>query len=143
HGWVEFIPADGCRSPEEIQRFYVRQGGYLTLLYALEATDFHGENLIAAGEHPVPIDLETLFRPGAQCQGATGAEAAQEASDLLASSVMRVGLLPLRIWAEGASDGVEISGLGARPGQLTPQPEPFWNGAGTDTMRLARERLAM
>ncbi len=35
----------------------------LALFYALEATDFHHENLIAEGEHPVPIDLETLFQP--------------------------------------------------------------------------------
>src|SRR5262249_35989067 len=56
HGWVEFVAAHGCTSTEEVRRFYERQGGYLALLYALEATDFHYENLIAAGEHPVLID---------------------------------------------------------------------------------------
>ena len=45
--------AQACTAPEEIQRFYERQGGYLALLYVLQATDFHFENLIAAGEHPV------------------------------------------------------------------------------------------
>ena len=41
-------------------RFYRRQGALLALLYALEATDFHAENLIASGEFPVLIDLETF-----------------------------------------------------------------------------------
>lgn len=40
YGWVEFVPAQGCATREEVQRFYERQGGYLALLYALEATDF-------------------------------------------------------------------------------------------------------
>src|SRR5262249_44736564 len=63
HGWVEFIHAHSCGSAEEVSRFYQRQGGYLAILYALEASDFHCENLIAAGEHPVLIDLEALFHP--------------------------------------------------------------------------------
>src|SRR5262249_9181522 len=63
YGWVEFVAAGGCTSADEVRRFYQRQGGYLALLYALEATDFHFENLIAAGEHPVLIDLEALFHP--------------------------------------------------------------------------------
>src|SRR5262249_48799495 len=63
YGWVEYVAARDCTSPEEVGRFYERQGGYLALLYALEATDFHYENLIAAGEHPVLIDLESLFHP--------------------------------------------------------------------------------
>ena len=68
HGWVEFVPANGCTTPEEVQRFYQRQGGYLAILYALEATDFHFENLIASGEHPVLIDLESLFHPRSRKQ---------------------------------------------------------------------------
>ncbi len=51
YGWSEFVPASDCTSREEVERFYQRQGGYLALLYALEATDFHAENLIASGEH--------------------------------------------------------------------------------------------
>ncbi len=65
YGWVEFVKAQTCHSSEEVERFYERQGGYLALLYALQATDFHFENLIASGEHPVLIDLESLFHPQA------------------------------------------------------------------------------
>jgi lantibiotic modifying enzyme len=49
YGWVEFIAAEGCTSEEGVRRFFERQGGYLALLYSLEATDFHFENLIASG----------------------------------------------------------------------------------------------
>src|SRR6266849_4245137 len=63
YGWVEFVSAVTCVSAEELKRFYRRQGGYLALLYLVHATDFHFENLIAAGEHPVLIDLESLFHP--------------------------------------------------------------------------------
>jgi class II lanthipeptide synthase len=68
YGWMEFITASPCASRQEVERFYQRQGGYLALLYAIEATDFHLENLIAAGEHPVLIDLETLFHPRAAAE---------------------------------------------------------------------------
>ena len=66
YGWVEFVAAQSCSSVGEIRRFYERQGGYLALLYALEAVDFRFENLIAAGEHPVLIDLDTLFHARAK-----------------------------------------------------------------------------
>jgi len=61
----------------------------------------------------------------------------------MAYSVMRVGLLPQRRWADAESEGVELSGLGALPGQLTPRGVPYWEGAGTDEMRLARKRMEM
>jgi hypothetical protein len=63
YGWTEHIAFRPCETPEEVDRFYERQGAWVALFYILEATDFHHENLIAAGEHPVPIDLETLFQP--------------------------------------------------------------------------------
>ena len=63
YGWSEFVLAHDCASREEVERFYQRQGGYLALLYTLEATDFHAENLIACGENPILIDLEALFQP--------------------------------------------------------------------------------
>ena len=64
YGWSEFIQAQECTSAQELERFYERQGGYLALLYALNATDLHFENVIASGEHPVLIDLEFFFSSG-------------------------------------------------------------------------------
>ncbi|HET9226922.1 MAG TPA: DUF4135 domain-containing protein, partial [Thermoanaerobaculia bacterium] len=63
HGWMEFVESAPCRSEDEVRRFYRRQGGYMALLYAIGGIDFHHENLIASGEHPVLVDLETLFHP--------------------------------------------------------------------------------
>src|ERR1700722_2459831 len=66
HGWSEYAAAAPCSSAVEVARFYQRQGSYLAILYALEASDFHCENLIASGEHPQLIDLEALFHPRAE-----------------------------------------------------------------------------
>jgi len=141
HGWMEFVAAHACRSEEEVRRFYERQGAYLALLYALEATDFHSENLIAAGEHPVLLDLEALFHP--RVGGIDPLQAEQLAGNTINYSVLRVGLLPNRSWSDGESAGIDVSGLGALPGQLTPRPVPRWEDAGTDEMRLTRKRTEM
>ena len=42
--------------------FYIRFGEILALSYILNATDLHMENLIAYGEYPVIIDLETFIQ---------------------------------------------------------------------------------
>ncbi|MBV9020937.1 MAG: type 2 lantipeptide synthetase LanM family protein [Ktedonobacteraceae bacterium] len=138
YGWVEFVHAASCTSPEEIARFYERQGSYLALLYALDATDIHGENLIAAGEHPILIDLEALFH------GRVGGDDPTQTSQLIfmsmEQSVFRVGLLPFRMWSTKEAIGLDVSGLGGQEEQLTPIPLPKWEGVGTDQMRLIRER---
>jgi type 2 lantibiotic biosynthesis protein LanM len=141
HGWVEFVKAQDCSSEGEIARFYERQGGYLALLYALQAVDFHFENLIASGEHPVLIDLESLFHQ--QSAEFESKQSEQIAWDHFNRSVLRVGLLPQRIWFTAESDGVDVSGLGGTAGQLTPHPVPYWESAGTDVMHIARKRMAM
>ena len=141
YGWVEFVTAFGCTSAEEVRRFYERQGGYLALLYTLEATDFHFENLIAAGEYPVLVDLEALFHPPT-----TKIDIRQPyrlVLDTMAASVLRVGLLPQQSWSNAESDGVDLSGLGGSAGQLTPYGIPQWEKAGTDEMRLTRKQEAM
>lgn len=141
HGWMEFVVAHSCDRREEVHRFYRRQGAYLALLYMLEASDFHYENLIAAGEHPVMIDLESLFHPRAGGMDIHRSELA--AAHSMAQSVMRVGLLPTWLWANREHGGIDLSGLGAREGQLSPHTLPGWRDAGTDRIRLARDRLPM
>jgi len=139
YGWSEFVLACDCTSREEVERFYQRQGGYLALLYALEATDFHDENLIASGEHPILVDLEALFQP----RLSQDAPQTNPAGEAIGHSVLRVGLLPHRIWSSDQAEGVDISGLGGFAGQLTPAPVPIWKETGTDQMRIMRERVAL
>jgi type 2 lantibiotic biosynthesis protein LanM len=118
YGWVEFITPSACVSAGEVHRFYQRQGGYLALFYALAATDFHHENLLAAGEYPIPIDLETLFHSSPALDGRRPELPADEE---VWNSVLRPGLLPQRIWAQNNA-GVDISGFGAVSGQVTSVP---------------------
>ena len=141
YGWSEFVPARDCTSREEIERFYQRQGAYLALLYTLEATDFHAENLIASGEHPTLVDLEALFQPRLGKYATT--LQTNPADETIGHSVLRIGLLPQRIWSSDQTAGVDMTGLGGYAGQLTPTPVPVWKETGTDHMRIMRERIAM
>ena len=55
-----------CETEYELQNFYIRFGEILALSYILNATDLHMENLIAYGEYPVIIDLETFYTTAQQ-----------------------------------------------------------------------------
>jgi type 2 lantibiotic biosynthesis protein LanM len=141
HGWSEFVSAAPCATVAELSRFYRRQGSYLALLHALGACDFHCENLIAAGEHPVLIDLEALFHPRVGHPSPDHAE--QAAVAFLASSAIRVGLLPLRLWANEEQSGVDMSGLSSTAGQLSHEPVPQWHRVDTDEMHIIRKRVEL
>ncbi|HKI03010.1 MAG TPA: type 2 lanthipeptide synthetase LanM family protein [Thermoanaerobaculia bacterium] len=138
HGWAEFIHHTPCLSLAEARRFYERQGALLAVLYALNANDFHRENLIAAGEHPVPIDLETLCGP----DYGQGQEAAYDsyAEFELASSVVKTLLLPVFQEEGGGQKRLDTSGLGGRSGQFSIHLVGEWENLGTDELRLAFER---
>jgi type 2 lantibiotic biosynthesis protein LanM len=139
YGWVEHVTARECQTTEEVQRFYHRQGGYLALLYLLDATDFHAGNLIACGEFPFLIDLEALFHPH-RSHTSDSDSADKLARRAISHSVLRLGLLPERVWGNSENDGIDTSGLGTVDDQLTPHALPQWEAAGTDTMHLVRKR---
>lgn len=139
YGWSEFVHARGCTGEDEIERFFERQGSYLALLYACNAIDMHTENVIAAGEHPILVDLEALFHP--HIAGSDSTQPFQLGLRSIDNSVFRIGLLPCRIWSNKDASGVDLSGMGGQEGQLTPFAVPRWEGAGTDQMRLVRERV--
>lgn len=139
YGWCEYVSAGECSTPAEVARFYERQGGYLALFYLLEATDSHYENVIAAGEDPVFVDLEALFQHRQRSPTADLSPGQQA----LEHSVMRSFLLPLPTLFNQQGEGIEISGLSQTAGQRTPRPLPQWEDAGTDDMKLVRRRLTL
>jgi type 2 lantibiotic biosynthesis protein LanM len=136
HGWVEFVEAGGCESAAEIDRFYQRLGGNLALLHAFEATDFHFENVLAAGEHPMLVDLETFFSPYLG-----NGDASEEPTEReLRQSVLRTGLLPFHLTLGAGGDRLDISGMSRVQGLLSPHSSLMVRQAGTDEMRLDPER---
>lgn len=135
YGWEEFVEARECDSARQVRRFYRRQGGYLALLYALRSTDFHFENLIAVGEHPYLIDLETLFHHRVEDERA--ARATNKASRLISESVLGTGLLP-DFMSDNDEEAASSSGLGGAGGQPTPVEMLNWKDVGTDNMRAVR-----
>jgi type 2 lantibiotic biosynthesis protein LanM len=139
YGWEEFAAPEGCANTEEVARFYTRTGSLLALLYALEATDVHLDNLIAAGEHPVLVDLESLFH--ARFEAMAPRKASDVAERTMGHSVLRAGLLPQRSGGDFETEGFDLSALGGIGGQWSAAPLPDWEGAGTDQIRLVRRRL--
>lgn len=143
YGWSEFLEANPCTSKAEIQRFYHRQGAMLALLALLRANDMHAENLIAVGEHPMLIDLETLCQPRLPGGNNALADAEKLAQETATSSVLQVGLLPVPAWITRDGRSVDLSGLGHRPGQQTSMSVPMLADFGTDAMRVKLGRPDM
>lgn len=61
--WMELAVPACCADQQAARRFYQRVGAMIYLAHIFRAVDCHRENLIAAGEHPILIDAESLLHP--------------------------------------------------------------------------------
>jgi lantibiotic modifying enzyme len=112
----------------------------LALTLVLSGTDLHSENVIANGEHPVPVDLETLFHFTPLPDDLSGATA--RAAVELRRSVVRAQVLPgvSSFFGNDPKDFADLSAPGHSGEQLTPSPVAGWTGVDTDRMRLIYKR---
>ncbi|MFF8195668.1 type 2 lanthipeptide synthetase LanM family protein [Streptomyces bobili] len=133
YGWLEYIDHRTCRSLAEIDRFHRRQGALIALAHTLEGVDLHYENVVAHGDQPVLVDVETLLHPVLPEGGTTRPDPAAGAH---ASSVHRTCLLPQLL--VGELGAVDVSALGGAPGGQSPNTRMICEAAGTDEMRLVR-----
>lgn len=129
YGWLAHIAPRPLADRDAACRFYRRQGALLAVLHLLRATDVHCENVVAEGDQPVVVDVETLFHPPTRPSDDPAAEA-------LATSVRRTGLLPVPV--VGAHGVADLSGLGGGAGGASPASTVSWADGGTDRMRLVR-----
>ena len=122
----------------EVARFYRRIGGHLALLTDWERptsireprrrrraadADRPGDPLPPAYSlvrAPTPVPRGSIERLQNRCSG--------------------VGLLPERTTLGSTGADVDLSGLGARGNQISPDRTPCWTESGTDAMRLERRR---
>lgn len=140
YGWVEFAEHRPCASEEEAERYFRRSGMLLCLLYALGSDDIHFENVVASGEQPILVDLETLMHPkvAQDNESEPGAEAMIAAGRQLSDSVLGVGLLPSwMITPEGRS--IDASGMGGVSEQESPYRGPRWEDINSDQMLLRED----
>lgn len=133
YGWSEFIDYTECSYPGGFERFFHRAGAWLCLFHLFAGTDMHEENMIAAGDHPVPIDLETILQAVEEADDTAIAErhAFELAGRKIADSVIITGLLP----AYGRSPENTVFGHGGLHNPQNQTPERYWENINTDSMK--------
>lgn len=115
YGWEEVIQQKSCSNLQELKNYYTRVGVNLFAAYLLKTSDIHYENIIANGEFPVIIDLETLVGISTEAEDSARGHARQ----ILRESVLYLGLLPTFHW-ESKKKSVNVSGINGRAGQKLP-----------------------
>ena len=131
YGWAEFVTHRFAAGNEELRGFYNGIGHLLALMRLLSGIDLHAENIIAEGRTPVVVDCETLFTPKIPASPSGYGAAVDRAGELIARTVLSVGVLPGRGMALGWR-GVDLSAAGMLPGQQPMQQRLGIIGAGTD-----------
>ncbi|MBD2387102.1 type 2 lanthipeptide synthetase LanM family protein [Cylindrospermum sp. FACHB-282] len=139
HGWIEFVEALPCENQQAVNHYYHRAGMLLCIAYILRGTDFHNENIIASGEQPVLIDLETLLNPEFTPEKIDAAKL--KLTYKLVESVTATALLP------GASIGlgqtikiaIDVAGLRDINEDITHLIQLVWNHINTDGMVMEVE----
>ena len=141
YGWEENIENESCKTGEEIKRYYYRMGIHLFLAYSLGATDLHGENIIAHGEYPVIIDMETYpgFIPHFD-RSSTKDKAETSLRERIVTSVMRTGMLPVLTWGRG-NNRVLISAMNMNGKIRTPFKVPVVKDDKTSNIHIEYEQV--
>jgi class II lanthipeptide synthase len=131
YGWAEFVTHRFAAGNEELLSFYRGIGHLLAFMRLLSGSDLHAENVIAHGGSPVVVDCETLFTPKIPPSPSGYGGAFDRAGELIARTVLSVGLLPGRGMSLGWR-GVDLSAVGMLPGQQPMQRQVGILDAGSD-----------
>lgn len=95
YGYEEFVKRKAVTGENGFSEYFYRCGFLLGIAYVLQGSDFHGENLIASGNYPVLIDLETGIRA---CANSIFSDVKNLAEERYAhDSVLKTNLLPFLI----------------------------------------------
>lgn len=128
YGWVEKVERVDHEDDESVAQYYRGGGALLAILYLLNATDCHCENVVAGERSPVLIDPETMFEMEARPVDADRRSTESDRWRLMNRTVLGTGLLPHDELPDGASGLAGIEGRQAASKQCT------WVRPNTDAM---------
>ncbi|EOO65287.1 type 2 lantibiotic biosynthesis protein LanM [Bacillus cereus VD021] len=105
YGYMEYINHESCESNQQIKGYYYNLGVVLSVIYLINGSDIHNENIIAKQTSPVIIDFETL--------GSTLNPSITEKTNSfkLSNSVLNSRMLPIR-FSEGREVIRDYSAIG-------------------------------
>ena len=143
YGWIEYVAQEACETTDDARRYYHRTGAILAVVHALNGSDFHFENLIAAGEHPVLIDLEALVMHRFLLHGLVDRQpdSAAAAREIQAQSVLKTGLLPVLHRSQDEWRAIDLGGLASVQDADVPVRVTYWRHLNTDLMKLAEKQV--
>ncbi len=133
YGWCQHVTYSACDNYQQVERYYNRLGMLLCLFHLLDGTDLHHENIIASGEHPLIIDLETLFHASAEARGFNQQNSRDIAATHFSKSVIRTHLLPYER-TKPKSKRNDDSGFGYAGGEPLAQKVRAWTQINCDQM---------
>ncbi len=108
-----------------------------TILPSSAATASSPSASIRTGkEHPVLVDLETLFHP--EEAEPVSREEGEVPSWMTPNHVMATGLLP-----SAGESGPDVGGIGGGPGQKAAKPATVVDNTGADEMRIQRREIEL
>ncbi len=143
YGWQEFVPHKACQSKTEAENYMYRLGCLLFVSYLTCCNDLHMENIIAGGEYPFLVDLETMC---VNQYGFSGYGAASASSwDLfLSRSVFFSLLLPANFQREKPGASLDMSGILAGVSEKRQSDEKVYRlvNGGTDQICYALQPMS-
>ncbi|MCL1695624.1 MULTISPECIES: type 2 lanthipeptide synthetase LanM family protein [unclassified Lysinibacillus] len=141
YGWVEFIENSKCINNDEVCAFYHRLGQLLAIVHIFNATDFHYENIIASGEYPFLIDLESLFHHTIMPDHHDSqSPVINKALRIVRDSVVSTGVLPSTANINLNKKTIfDLSGISDADNQITPFKEGFVKKINSDEIRIEKE----
>lgn len=122
YSYFEQIDHVLVKSTDEMKQYYEKLGYILCIMYTLNGTDFHSENIIANGKDPVLVDLESLFHSNIFLNENLYDHGFLEIIKSSDPTVLDIGILPKKIVKNYDSDdySLEIGGIGAEKQKVSP-----------------------
>lgn len=114
----EYIEQKGCDDEKQVAKYFTRYGQLLAIMYLLNGSDAHYENIIANTEYPIIVDLETLFTNYVVFEGLSDTipfKLIEEMRGSVTSSIM----LPTNIQLDAHGNTADMSGLNGEGGVLS------------------------
>lgn len=137
YGWMEWV-AEAPMAADEASIYHWRLGSLMATLRALQGCDMHQENLVAAGAHPVFVDVECLLHPSANPFLEMPVSSCY--ADQLPKELLHMGILPFYGSADNAQGMVNLGGIGKTAEERGTQ-ETVFRHVNSDWMHMTRDAI--